>query len=83
MKIVKISKDHCVPCKQVGQFLDSIGVKYEEINIMENPQIASKYGIMSVPVVMLLDDNGDELKCVVGNNIEQIKKLIEIYNKHI
>jgi thioredoxin 1 len=76
MKIIKLEQPNCRPCMEVSLFLDSMGVKYESINILEQPHIAAQYGIMSTPVTILLDDNGNEVQRVVGNNRDELQKMI-------
>jgi thioredoxin 1 len=61
----------------VEQHLANNSVDYEKINIEDRPEIAMQYGVMSVPVTILLDDDGQELNRVVGFNPDEIDKLIE------
>lgn len=75
--IIKIEKNNCTPCKMVGQFLDSSNVKYTVENIEENPDVIDKYDIMSVPTVIKLDNEGNEIARVVGFNIDKLNKIIK------
>ena len=57
----------CGPCRMVGPILDEIAEEREDIkvckvNIDEQPELASRYRIMSVPTLMVLRD---------GNIVEQ------------
>jgi thioredoxin 1 len=61
----------------VEQHLANNSVDYEKINIEDRPEIAMQYGVMSVPVTILLDDDGQELNRVVGFNPDEIDKLVE------
>ncbi|RNB59381.1 glutaredoxin family protein [Brevibacillus gelatini] len=76
MKLLKFYKDNCPSCVLVTQFLDSKGVKYESINPFEQPQYAVHYGLMSVPVTILLDDNGEEAKRSVGFKPAELTEMI-------
>ena len=60
----------------VSGFLDSKEVVYEEFDIMENTDLAVKYGIMSVPVVVLLDDEDKEISRSTGFNPPELESLI-------
>ena len=57
----------CGPCRMVGPILDEIAEEREDIkvckvNIDEQPELASRYRIMTIPTLMVLKD---------GNIIEQ------------
>ena len=57
----------CGPCRMVGPILDEIAQEREDIkvckvNIDEQPELAHRYRIMTIPTLMVLKD---------GNIIEQ------------
>lgn len=60
----------------VSGYLDSKEVAYEEYDIMKNTDLAVKYGIMSVPVVILLDDEDKEIGRSNGFNPPELEQLI-------
>ena len=45
----------CMPCKQLKPkakaLCDSLGLTYTEIDIMEQAELAGKYGVMKVPAI--------------------------------
>lgn len=48
----------CGPCKQIGPVLDEISldktnVKIVKINVDDNPEVASEFGIRSIPTLIL------------------------------
>ena len=61
----------CGPCRMVGPVVDEIADQYGEklkvvkVNTDENPQIASQYGIRSIPTLMIFKD-GQKVDMVVG-----------------
>ena len=62
--------DWCGPCKMQGpifeQASDEIGdVKFGKVNVDENPGLAQKYGVMSIPNLVLIE-NGQVKKQEVG-----------------
>lgn len=75
MKILKIEKTNCTPCKFVGSFLDAKGVDYDVLNIA-NETVIDKYNIMSVPVTILLDENNNEIKRSVGFNPSELEEIV-------
>ena len=60
----------CGPCRMVSPIVDEIAeensaVKVAKINIDEQPQLASQYGVMSIPTLMVFE-NGDVVDKAVG-----------------
>ena len=61
----------CGPCRMVGPVIDEIAqehgdkVNVGKVNVDENPAIAQKYGIMSIPTIILFKD-GEPSKKVIG-----------------
>ena len=51
----------CAPCRMVGPILDEIAeersdVKVAKINIDEQPELASQFGVMSIPPLMVMKE---------------------------
>ncbi|NCB33526.1 MAG: thioredoxin [Erysipelotrichia bacterium] len=60
----------CGPCKMVGPLVEKISesnpdVKFVKVNVDSNPEIASMYGIMSIPTLIVFK-NGTLAKQAVG-----------------
>jgi thioredoxin 1 len=61
----------CGPCRMVGPLVEEIANDYEgkvkvtKLNVDENRETAGKYGIMSIPTILLFKD-GSVSKQVVG-----------------
>ena len=60
----------CGPCRMVSPIVEEIAeenaaIKVAKINIDEQPQLASQYGVMSIPTLMLFE-NGDVVDKAVG-----------------
>lgn len=61
----------CGPCRMVAPVVEEIAQQYEgkvkvvKLNTDENPQIASQYGIRSIPTLMVFKD-GEKKDMVVG-----------------
>lgn len=78
MEIIKFYQDGCKPCAAVSQFfkVNAPDVTIKEINVAEAPDQAAKYGIMGVPVTLLLD--GESIvKRTTGFNGEELYEMIE------
>ena len=77
----------CGPCKQISPILEELSEEFKEnkiviakVNIDENPETPSKYGIMSIPSLLLFKEGKlvstqiglqqkSELKVWIENNI--------------
>jgi thioredoxin 1 len=61
----------CGPCRMVAPVVDELADEYEgrisfgKVNVDECPKIASQYGIMSIPTLILFK-NGQPLSNIVG-----------------
>ena len=61
----------CGPCRMVSPVIEKLSDKYNgklkvvKVNVDENQELAMKFGIMSIPTVMLFK-NGAELDKAVG-----------------
>jgi thioredoxin 1 len=68
--VKKFSASWCGPCKMLAPMMESIkptfnGVKFENIDIDENAELAAKYGVRSVPTV-IVEKDGVEVNRFVG-----------------
>jgi len=68
MKILKFYSDTCMPCKNMQNFLDSEGISTTGVNIATDLDLVEKYGVMNVPTLILVDDDGIEQDRLVGFN---------------
>ena len=65
----------CGPCKEIATILEEIAgemenkIKIIKINIDENPNIPNKYGIQSIPTLIIFK-KGQPIATKVGNAIK-------------
>jgi len=60
----------CGPCKMLSPVIEEIAdersdIKVGKVNIDEHPELAQKYGVMSIPTVLVIKD-GEEANKSVG-----------------
>jgi len=76
----------CGPCKMIAPLLSDVAAEYEDrmtivkLNIDENQNIASKYGVRSIPTLMLFKGGTVEAQ-VVGAMSK--KKLTEFLDNNL
>jgi thioredoxin 1 len=69
--VVDFWAEWCGPCRMIAPALEEISgsldgkVKIVKLNVDENPQVASKYGIQSIPTLMIFK-NGQMASRQVG-----------------
>jgi len=69
--LVDFWAEWCVPCHMVSPVVEEIGqekgesLRVAKLNIDENPEVTRRYGVMSIPTLMLFKD-GEEKARVVG-----------------
>ncbi len=69
--VVDFWAEWCGPCKMIAPALDEIAgsmegkVKIVKLNVDENPATAAKYGIMSIPTLMIFK-NGEMASRQIG-----------------
>ena len=73
----------CAPCRIVSPIIEELAKEYEgklkvgKVNVDENPNSASQFGIMSIPSILIFK-NGQPVKTMIGaQSKENVKKGIE------
>ena len=74
MKALKFEASWCQPCKMMTKIMEDaagqITVQVDKIDIDENMELAKQYGIRGVPTIVLVDDEGKEIKRQSGVMME-------------
>lgn len=66
----------CGPCRAVGPELEAIAQEYAgrakvvKVNVDENPEVAARYGVQSIPMIGLFS-GGELKKQIVGARARQ------------
>ncbi|MFC0415919.1 thioredoxin [Cytobacillus solani] len=75
----------CGPCKMIAPVLEEVDaemgdkVKIVKLDVDENQGTAAKYGVMSIPTLLVLKD-GEVVDKVVG--FQPKEALVELLSKH-
>lgn len=77
--LVDLWAEWCGPCKAIGPAIDELATEFAgkvvvgKLNVDDNGDIATRYGVMSIPTLLIFQD-GAEVERLVGarpkNNIK-------------
>jgi len=71
----------CGPCQMMGPIIEELAEELEgkvvvgKLNVDENPQMAQKYGIMSIPTLLIFKD-GQVVEQFVGVQPKEVLKQV-------
>ena len=74
----------CGPCRMLGPVIDELAAKHEsqykicKVNVDEQEELAARFGVMTIPTVILFKD-GKELDKRVG--VHPVEAFEEMLNK--
>ena len=76
--LVDFYAEWCGSCKIMGEILESVDGNIVKVNTDTFPHLAQKFGIMSIPTLILFKD-GSEVDKLIG--LQSKNDIIEFINK--
>ena len=84
--IIDFNATWCGPCKQFAPIFEAAAKKYagniefRSVDVDREPELAEKYGVQSIPMVVFLDKDGNVLDSNVGlMEAADFEQMIEKY----
>lgn len=79
--LVDFYADWCGPCKMLGEVIEEVSqemdIKILKVNVDKHEDLARKFGVMSIPYIVLYE-NGEAKRSNLGFMMkEDLKKFIE------
>ena len=84
--LIDFYADWCGPCKMMGPLVEQIANEYDgkakvgKINVDEEPELAQKYGVMSIPYFAFIKDGeivSDETGAVTKDKlVDKLQKMM-------
>ncbi len=62
-RVLYFTAPWCSPCKALGPIMEGLGsqMPYQKINIDEDNELSLRYSVRSVPTLIKVDSNGNQL----------------------
>jgi thioredoxin 1 len=73
----------CGPCRALGPIIEELAESYKgkatigKVNVDENGELASRYGVMSIPTMLLFKDGELEEKIVGLRPKEELTEILD------
>ena len=73
----------CGPCRMVAPIIDELSKEYQDkvdfakINVDENPMLASQYGVMSIPTLIVFKNGKPEHQVIGFKPKNELKTILD------
>jgi len=80
-KVLKFHAVWCQPCKALSKTIEEagdLGIEIESIDVDQEPELARKYNVRSVPTMVIVDEEGEVLRYQTGSMSQaQLKHFVD------
>lgn len=80
--LVDFWADWCGPCKMQAPVIDELGEKYEgkvtvaKLNVDDEPSIAARFGVMSIPTLIVYREGEEVTRRVGVQSLDQLEVML-------
>lgn len=75
MTLYKFYADWCGQCKVLDTNLKNANIEYTPVNIEEDEELTTRYHIRTLPTLVLVSKEGEEIKRFTGIvNVDKLKE---------
>ena len=74
--LVDFYADWCGPCKMLGNVLEGMDLNVVKVNTDKFPELAQKFGVMSIPTVVIYKDGKESTKFIGFRSKEEINEIV-------
>lgn len=82
--LVDFWADWCGPCKMQAPVIDELGDKYEgkvtvaKLNVDDEPSIAARFGVMSIPTLIVYREGEEVTRRVGVQSLDQLEAMLGV-----
>ena len=73
VKIFRFTAEWCNPCKMLAKVLEQEGIDIPIVDVDKNKELAAKYGIRSIPAIVIEQPNGS-FDVISGSSLSNDQK---------
>ena len=83
--LVDFWAEWCGPCKMIAPVLEQLSgevdgkLKICKLNVDENSETPGKYGVMSIPTLVIFKDGQEKDRIIGYHSLEELKGAVEPY----
>ena len=84
LAMVDFWADWCGPCKMQAPVIDELGDKYEgkvtvaKLNVDDEPSIAARFGVMSIPTLIVYREGEEVTRRVGVQSLDQLEAMLGV-----
>ena len=80
--LVDFYADWCGPCRMLSPIIEEIAKENDEyefvkVNVDDCPEVSRKYGVMSIPTLIVFEDGEEKKKTLGFHSLDEVKEFLK------